>query len=61
MMILPEQDRVSTSLDLSERKVNLRRTISYNGIIKGRKVRAEELLYLLVIDYSVQRWGGDLR
>lgn len=55
MMILPEQDRVSTSLDLSERKVNLRRTISYNGVIKGRKVRAEELLYLLVIDYSVQR------
>lgn len=61
MMILFEQDRVLISLDLSERKVNLRRIISYNGVIKGRKVRVEELLYLFVIDYSVQRQGGDLR
>ena len=55
-MILLEQDH-STRLDVNERKFNLRHAIGYNVVIKGRKVGAEELLRLLLIDYSIQRCG----
>lgn len=60
-MILLEQDHVSTRLDVNETKFNIRHAISYNVVIKGRKVGAEELLHLLVIDYSIQRCGDYLR